>query len=512
MARNREALVWLLDVGPSVHHLLPEVEHVCSMIVQNKLLHKENDEVGVVLFGTEETENEDAKEVGGYEHVFVSHSIQVVNGDVLETLQHLPRGPVSGDFLDAIVVGTSMLIKKFGPLYPGRKKLYLITDASSPIKGSHGGSQEEQVKNLAAAMSSSGIKLESIVARGISGSDADEMVIVKNDRILNLLSRITCAKMTYVESPTSLLGAIRIRDKFPGTIFRGDLEISSQLKIKVRVYKKTLEEKFPTLKRFCDEASHPDELCGVKVKHQFKSFGDDGQIVPSSHEVTNGYLYGPQVVDISSSQMNAVKFKPEKGVKLLGFTDSSNIMRHHYMTDVRLFIAEPGDTEATIAISALARAMKRMNKVAILRCVWRKGQANVVIGVLTPNVSDDDNMPDSFYFNALPFFEDLREFKFLSFCNLSASLQPSEEQQRAADELVEVLDLGPSDHQEELAPDFTPNPVLQLKVKNPDAAVPPLSGALRRITEPDPEFLSRIEAIIEAFMRKFGVREWHIHG
>lgn len=62
------------------------------------------------------------------------------------------------------------------------------------------------------------------------------------------------------------------------------------------------------------------------------------------------------------------------------------------MKDVNIFIPEPGNTRAILAVSALARAMKDMNKVAILRCVWRQGQGNVVVGVLTPSVSDNDNI------------------------------------------------------------------------------------------------------------------------
>lgn len=62
------------------------------------------------------------------------------------------------------------------------------------------------------------------------------------------------------------------------------------------------------------------------------------------------------------------------------------------MKDVFIFIAEPGNKKATLAVSALARAMKELNKVAILRCVWRQGQGNVTIGVLTPNVSDREDI------------------------------------------------------------------------------------------------------------------------
>lgn len=70
--------------------------------------------------------------------------------------------------------------------------------------------------------------------------------------------------------------------------------------------------------------------------------------------------------------------------------------RHYYMKDVYMFIPEPKNNRAIVAISAIARAMKEMNKCAILRCVWRQGQGNVVIGVLTPNISSVDNIVSSY--------------------------------------------------------------------------------------------------------------------
>lgn len=83
-------------------------------------------------------------------------------------------------------------------------------------------------------------------------------------------------------------------------------------------------------------------------------------------------------------------------------------IRHHYMKDVNIFIADPGDQNAIVAVSALARAMKEMHKVAILRCVWRQGQGNVVVGVLTPNVSENDHIVcfniELFIYSSLVFF------------------------------------------------------------------------------------------------------------
>jgi ATP-dependent DNA helicase 2 subunit 2 len=122
--------------------------------------------------------------------------------------------------------------------------------------------------------------------------------------------------------------------------------------------------------------------------------------------------------------------------------------------------------------------------------------------------------PDSFYFNVLPFAEDVREFQFPSFNNFPASWQPNEQQQEAADNLVKMLDLAPSGKEEALQPEFTPNPVLErfyrcleVKSKHPDAAVPPLDETLKKITEPDPELLSQNKSVIDAFRRSFELKE-----
>ncbi|GMI66917.1 ARABIDOPSIS THALIANA KU80 HOMOLOG [Hibiscus trionum] len=515
MARNKEKLVLLLDVGPSMHGVLPEVEKLCSMLVEKKLIFSKYDEVGVVAFGTEETNNDLTTEVGGYENITVLQDIKVVDGDLIDTLQKLPRGTLDGDFLDAIVVGMDMLIKKYKDIFKGKKRLCLITNAIHPIKDSLEGSKEDQVTTIAEQMTAQGMKMESIVVRGRLSQDADKRIMDENDNLLGIFSKKTRTRTVYVDSPTSLLGALKTRRVTPVTIFRGLLELSPQMKIKVWVYKKTQEERFPTLKKYSEKAPATNKFAThqIKVDYEYKSVGESSTTVIPPDQRIKGYRYGPQVVPMSTAEWDAVKFKPEKGVKLLAFTDASKIKRHCFMKEVYLFIAEPGNTRASVAVSAIARAMKETNTVAILRCVWRQGQQNVVVGVLTPNISQNDKIPDSFYFNVLPFAEDLREYQFPSFNSFPASWQPNEQQQKAADELVQMLDLAPSGKEETLLPEFTPNPVLErfychleLKAKQPDAAVPPLDGALKKITGPDPELVSENKSVFDALHRHFELK------
>ena len=127
-----------------------------------------------------------------------------------------------------------MLIKKFGETERGKKRLCLVTDALFPIKEPYEGTKEDQVTTIAQQMTKHGIRMDSVVVRGRFGQDAIEKTMNENDLLLNIFSRKTNAKMVYVESPTSLLGAIRTRSIAPVTIFRGNLEISSVIKIKVK--------------------------------------------------------------------------------------------------------------------------------------------------------------------------------------------------------------------------------------------------------------------------------------
>ena len=101
--------------------------------------------------------------------------------------------------------------------------------------------------------------------------------------------------------------------------------------IQVWVYKKTSEEKLPTLKKYSDKAPPTDKFATheVKVDYEYRSVEDSSKAVPPEERI-KGYRYGPQVVPIAPSEWDAVKFKPEKSVKLLGFTDASNIMRYNF--------------------------------------------------------------------------------------------------------------------------------------------------------------------------------------
>lgn len=137
--------------------------------------------------------------------------------------------------LDAIVVGMDMLIKKFGQT-KGKKRLCLITNAIHPIKDPYEGTKQDQVTTIAAQMAAHGMKMECIVYRDEQEMDGSKSAIEENDLLLDTISKMTSSRKVHVKNGTSLLGALRTRNISPVTIYRGDLELSSEVKVMVRVF------------------------------------------------------------------------------------------------------------------------------------------------------------------------------------------------------------------------------------------------------------------------------------
>lgn len=143
------------------------------------------------------------------------------------------------------------MIKKYGETNKGKKHLCLITNAICPIKDPYEGTKEDQVSTIAHQMKAHGMKMDSVIVRMKQDLDAKKRIIDENDILLSVFSNKSSSKAIYVESATSLLGAIRTRNIAPVTIYRGDFELSTKLKIKVRIKKwGQLARQFPIFSFF----------------------------------------------------------------------------------------------------------------------------------------------------------------------------------------------------------------------------------------------------------------------
>mmetsp|Transcript_28428 Transcript_28428/g.21238 ORF Transcript_28428/g.21238 Transcript_28428/m.21238 type:complete len:141 (-) Transcript_28428:1131-1553(-) len=123
--------------------------------------------------------------------------------------------------------------------------------------------------------------------------------------------------------------------------YRGNLDISSSLKLGVQVYARVKEEPFPTLKKcsLVAEQSKSDKEGLVKIDRQYAEIDDPDQNPVEVEKQIKGYNYGKQLVPVAKENEDVLKYKPadqdidvhgenkfdvsgyERCFKLLGFAD-----------------------------------------------------------------------------------------------------------------------------------------------------------------------------------------------
>lgn len=499
MARNMETLILLLDVSPSMHPHLSKLMVVIKDCINQKLLFTPKDEVALIVIGSDETNNEVNAELGGgYENVAVLRTVKRLDVDIFSVLQEIRGGRAAGDFVNGSIVALDAMMKARGRMKKGNKRIWLITDSCSPLEqpamDDESMTMKDQIDQVAKQLVDQGIKLEVLLNRLDAVDGHISGLVEENEAHLNRLVSMSRGDIQKVTDVGSFLNKIKARVS-PTTSFRGELELTPHMKIKIWIYKKTMEQSFPRLGVYSNEAPFGDPTATrqAKISREYKLSTDADVTVPTDLLV-RAYQYGPQIVPISHLDREALMFQAEKGFKLMGFVSREEIPRHYFMSDVSIVIPEPGEEKAVIAVSALARALHSRNKAAIVRfkLINRENQG-VTMGILTPCLVEDPTLVDAFYLNTLPFSEDIREAIFPSLTDRPMEQQPSVAQKEAALRLVQSMNLSPRGNAEEFRPDDTPNPVLQRyyrfvqqKYLDSEAPVPPLDPNLRKMVESPP--------------------------
>jgi ATP-dependent DNA helicase 2 subunit 2 len=211
-------------------------------------------------------------------------------------------------------------------------------------------------------------------------------------------------------------------------------------------------------------------------------------------------------------------------------------------------VAEPGDFSAALALSALIHACYDTAKVAVVRYVKRQN-GPPMLGILIPVVKAD---VEAFYFNQLPFEEDIREsvrppspapryschsssltllYFFCSYIHVVFLLnrfsfaglddvKPTANQMNAAINLIRSMNLmqaGVPDDEgnptEALVPKRTFNPALQRfyqcvehRALDPSADISELDPAIQRYIVPDASLAAAAAPALAEFKASFDLR------
>eukprot|EP01113_Clastostelium_recurvatum_P048652 TRINITY_DN8908_c0_g1_i3.p1 TRINITY_DN8908_c0_g1~~TRINITY_DN8908_c0_g1_i3.p1 ORF type:complete len:744 (-),score=183.33 TRINITY_DN8908_c0_g1_i3:59-2119(-) len=468
------------------------------------------DEIGFVVYGTEDTSNMLMDD--GYQHVTVLRDIIQPDVGLLRMIEDITPGPRDADLMDALIVAMDMLVRKTtGKRYS--KRIFLVTNAGGPISLSDSERTDliAQFEKMDAKLNVIGVDFQEPGVLPVPRSEKKK----KNETFIREFADSVGGVVVAVHQALQMMSYFRGKSVLQRSAFRGCLEVSPLMKIAVWSFMKTAEQKFPPMKKLSavsQQSANPKTM-NVKLERSFYSLADPDQEV-TKEEMVKGFKYGKGVVPFSEVDEAVLKYSGEKCLKVIGFAPVSSIPRHHLLSGCEAIVPEPGDKNAATGLSSLIHALNETESVAVVRYVKRNGGAPH-LGFLSPIIKAEH---EYLVYCSLPFSEDLRLYHFTPLLGDRArkSCVPSASQLAAARSIISSLDLMTAaedeegNHMEALKPRYTYNPVLQhhyqclqARALRPEASLPPLDSALSNYITPDKKLFEEASEALKQFQEQF---------
>lgn len=484
-----------------------------------QILAGAKDEVGLILFGTQETKNDLAAD--GYSHVVVLRDLVTPDVDLLREVEKIRPGDCDGDCMrnccrwcsgpdtpplfpcavvDALVVAMDLLVKKVGDRNY-QKRVFLITDAGSDVNEDDLHTILDKFNEINAVLNVIGVDFAEDRNLGEDRSHISE-IKEHNEKLIQKICEHVKGRVIPIRNALDLLSFTSSKSILQRSSFRGWFELSRHVRIPVWSFPKTKEDTFPRMakiSRLSQESANPDTLA-VKSERTYHPLDDPDKEVEFAN-LSKGYRYGKTLVPFDRIDQQNLKFTSTPCLQLLGFCAKDSVPRQHFMGSVDAIVPLPADDTASQAISALAQAMESAGSVAIVRFVKRANSAPQ-LGVLSPHQNDRKGYA-CLYFNKLPLHEDIRNYTFASLGAAAPkkSFVPSQPQLDAMEDLVNSMDLtasGEGEPEEALKPKRTYNPALQhffacvqSKALHPERPLPPLDPIVDQYVNPDKNIMER---------------------
>ncbi|CAF3652063.1 unnamed protein product [Rotaria sordida] len=498
MAYNKEALALVIDIGigmsdaaPGFDSPLQITSDVLQMIVQRKMFQESKDELALILYGTDETNNDLADE-NNYQNINIAFSLSPANWHLFEEIQKIKPGNSPADLVDAIVVAADHLRRETeGKRGFVAKRILLFTNAATPFNdhslkiildslrlqdiivdaiGPSWGQQDEEDQNEENNRSDSPMQTNE--------HDDNNENSASNDPTTNGHHRYRSPKKPLTQQQQTGIRIINhIVNTTEGTLFtfREALTILSvhqskvvkptatkyimqlaDLKLHICTYIQIKDNK-PGIFRL-KKVYARDPTTEIKIDRGRYTKDEQDQEI-EKEELTDGFRYGTTFVPINKEALDDMKYQSEKCFSIIGFSDANMMRRSLYLGDtVYEVIAEPSYEEEGQAFAGLVQAMYDTNTVAIVRRCFSE-RSSPELGFLRPHIAHDHIC---MYYFKLPFAEDVREFDFDNLDAIKRS-QPNDEQLKTIDNLITTMDLTHADQGDEEAfrPELIFNPYIQ---------------------------------------------------
>ncbi|KAI6137070.1 SPOC domain-like protein [Pisolithus sp. B1] len=473
--------------------------------IQEMIFHgRKTEQCGVIVFGSEETDNIVNEKHGGYEHVSEYIPICTPNARTLAKLDELEPSETAGDAIDALIVGIETQDDYLERKRTWTRKIVIVTDGASPLEIEDWEATVKRMSSLSISLTVVGVDF-----------DDDELQYHEEDK-----PAIKVQTKSALTSNILRLGDIEVREE-------------EALEMSVRVAKVELKRRTEYVIDRAQTGSDGDDdnksvtLADFDEDEERQGKDDRPMEKVEKEQLVRGYKYGSTYVPCPDGQF--LKLHTRQGIDICGFFSKKNFNRSYPLSEVSYVFATPTSAPDQIAFSSVVQAMYEKGVLAIARMVRIDGaepKMGVLSSVVWPKL-------DLLLWVQMPFADDIRHYTFPSLTTLTSRTGeritkhpylPSEEQLATMDGFIDDMDLsdaGEKDEQGDRQPWFDPrlsyNPAIHRTKQAlfhaavvPDLAtypLPPPHPELTKYFEPPKRVLKRARQSLEACKEVFKVKE-----
>ncbi|KAG7450798.1 SPOC domain-like protein [Guyanagaster necrorhizus] len=454
---------------------------------------RKTDQCGVIIFGSEDTDNIVNQKNGGYENVFEYIHIAQPNAATLAKLDQLEPSETTGDPIDCLIVGIETQADHLGSKKTWTRKIILVTDGENPIEIEDWEATVKKLNELDISLTIVGIDFDD-EEFPYAEEDKSNIKRVNENFYKQFIDGVekgvlgTCA---YALQDISRPDIRQTKSVLMGTILRlGDVDTRPEeaLEIMVKTSKCTAINRPKSWKKFSmrkeedEEGPEPrarkaddgeEQMCYAQLKQRTEYFVDkrdkdeDGDVEMEEEEeeiddgakkkdptegmeavdkeaLVRGFKYGSSYAPCPDGQFPRLHTK--KGIEINGFFPKKNFRRELSMGEIQYIWGDPSSPQQQVALSSIVQAMYEKGVVAIARWVSKDGM-DPKMGVLSPMMFDK---VDCLLWAQMPFADDVRKYAFASLDHLVNKKReavqehpylPNEEQLEAMDNFVDAMDV-----------------------------------------------------------------------
>uniref|UniRef100_A0A3Q2P591 X-ray repair cross-complementing protein 5 n=1 Tax=Fundulus heteroclitus TaxID=8078 RepID=A0A3Q2P591_FUNHE len=537
MAGAKSALALCMDVGYSMSNSAPgeespfaQAKKVIQKFVQRQVFKETKDELALVLFGTDSTNNPLSRD-GQYQNITVHRHLMVPDFELLEEIEHqIHPENQQADWLDALVVCMDLLQTETKGKKCDRLNIVLLTDLCTEASS-------DKLDVIIGNLKQSEITLQFFLpfpvedkeegeggggdgtssgdpgrGKGLSREQRRGLEMVK-DVMLSLDEEDGLDQIYTFRAAVEELCMFKRIERRP-MAWPCQLTIGSSLSIRIVGFKAVTEEKLKKMWVTVDaQTNHKDDI----KRETVYCLDDDNETEVQKEDIVQGFRYGSDIVPFSKVDQEQMKYKHDgKCFAVLGFTKKNLVLRHQFMgTQVVKIFAARDDEPAGVAMSALIRGLDELDMVAIVRYAYDR-RSNPQVGAAFPCIKAEY---ECLLYVQLPFMEDLygRQHTFPSLEN-NKKTAPSETQLSAVDSLIDSMMLVAEDENQEVRdlfkPHLLPNPAFQRhfqclhhRAVHPDAPLPPMEPWLEAALDRPEVIKERCQAPLEEIKKLFPLTE-----